>query len=103
MKVKAIYEDAPVFEMQKGRFDMSAGMRTFLITGRIVYHRGLHLISSFWKRIVGFDPKELLFAKYEGPDQEGPNCVDIALGAWLENMGRSFYESLVTRDKNADR
>ena len=101
-QVHAVYSDAPVFEMKKGRFDVARGMRRFSFTGRIVSHRGLDFSPASWKRIVGFDPWELLFKKYQGPPDQGPDCVDVALGIWSAKSGRCYHEFLVPHDQNSD-
>ena len=99
-QVSCIYHHAPVFELKKGSYDNALEMCTFSVKGRIVSHCGARFCDRTWKRIIHFIPETLLFAKYTGHVDEGPDVVDIALGIWSANSGFCFEEAIVRRDKN---
>ena len=112
-RVENIYYDAPVFEMELVNVDDDTEACNVAITGRIVSHSGSELSPASWKRIVGFDPEEWLFAKYSNYTAENMDedcgeaalrnwcAMDIGLGLWSATTGRYFREHLVkaTRTK----
>ena len=47
-------------------------------------------------------PEDVVFKKYVGKPEEGPDCIDIVISSWSAKTGRRFHEDLIPHDKNAE-